>query len=99
MRYLLVSKKTNGFSIDEISEDLESLYQDMEYQDVANGEYQIWTLPDGKIYDVIAKNKIAHDGLFATPYNSGGSKWTPELKYSKDVADLIRKAFSKFSKV
>ena len=97
MKYLLASRKKDEFTVDDVSVDLEQLCQSVEYSDAANGEYQVWTYPEGKIYSISPDRKVPPSALFSTPYNESGTLWLPKLQHLSDAPEMIKAAYESFN--
>lgn len=93
--YILAEYNSNGtFDPTEINDNIEGLYEGLEYGDVDEGSYQIWEYPSGKIYKIEPDRELpVNENHYITPYSNKGIVWLPKLiEIGLDV-DKVSKAY------
>ena len=95
----ILSYKYNGEYVAEtIYPDQEDAIDGLEYFDVANGEYQIWEYPSGKIYSVKSDRELGPDeNVYSTSHTNKGTVWLPVLDEIGIDSDKVKQAYESLS--
>ncbi len=90
-------KNHDGFYPEEIIENLNKFYDGLEYGDVAEGEYQIWEYPSGKIFDIKSDREVSKDEYYTTPYTTKGTMWLPKLVEVEEDKEKVREVYDRLN--
>lgn len=95
--YILATKgHDNVFYPSDIGRDLSSYAENLEYADVAVGNYQLWEYPSGRLFLIVPDRKVDEKDQYATPFNRRGAVWLPQLNELGIDEAKVSDAFAKF---
>ena len=95
--YIFVYHIENAFKPEHIVEDLHNELANLEYGDVADGDYQVWEYPSGKIFQITSDREVDDDNFYSTPYTSKGTIWEPQLTEIFTDQAKVHEAYRKLS--
>lgn len=91
---ILAYEYEGDFHPEDIISDLGEALANLEYGDVANGEFEIWEYPSGKIFKVEPDRRVESNLHWSSPAKD---QWMPRLvQISKDV-EKVAKAYERLS--
>ena len=94
--YIQADKADNGsyHATEILNGDLDSFLWNLEYGDVAEGQFQIWEYPSGDIFRVVSDRVVGQADYYATPDDN---LWLPELSKVATNKEKVAKAYSGLS--
>lgn len=95
-KWVFVAKHEGAFYPEGITT-LENL-DNLEYADVRDGQYQLWSWPSGDIYEIAPDREVEPDKEYSVPYDNNGTVWLPTLKKIGEDKSKVNDALNQLSK-
>jgi hypothetical protein len=92
--YLHCEKYKGKYKPYELSDNLDDIYSTYEYGDVAEGEYQIWEYPSGKIFQIKPDREVEDKYYYSSPDKI---IWWPVLHLLELDVERVTEAYRKLS--
>lgn len=90
-------KSGNGYVAESVDINWEETLSSLEYQDVKDGEYQLWEYPSGKIFSIVPDRELDEDqNQYSTPYTTKGTIWLPILVEADRNKEKVAAAYQAF---
>ncbi|MGH7196944.1 MAG: hypothetical protein ACREGJ_04260 [Candidatus Saccharimonadales bacterium] len=92
-----VAKGGGEFQGFEFSGDLEQIIDGYEYGDVAEGNYQIWEYPSGKIFRVEPDREVGEKDYYTVPHTTKGIMWLPRLVEIDENRQMVESEYKRLT--
>jgi hypothetical protein len=100
MNIILAEKnENNAYSPVSIHDSLENLYKGLEYSDVAEGAYQLWSYPDGTISSIYPDREVSDKLAYSAPSEERWQVVKKDLSLDKTKVNAAYKLLTKENKV
>ncbi len=97
--YIFAAKdKDDNFYGEFIISNLQSELNNLEYADVAEGEYQIWKYPTGEQYEIVPDRQVSNEDIYSVPITTKGEVWIPKLNYFVTNQKVVEENYKRLLK-
>jgi hypothetical protein len=90
-KWIFACRHGNRFVAEHLVDAVEDVLWNLEYGDVARGDYQLWQYPSGKVYEIAADRTVVRlDEQYSTPRDD---LWLPKLREIKEDRAQVTEAY------